>query len=256
MSRSSKQTIIAVIFLLIFVSIGAGLYLVLRPEKINLPSAVGPSHGIEIISSDYVISGINRIDLLAKIKNPNNDYGANVLGYHFDILNSKQEIIFSQSGQSYILAGQSKYLVEAGLDVKSNDIAEINLVLDNIVWEKTTDSKNPRLIIKDKTLENSSSRGVTVSANGFLANESNYDFNNVDIIAILYDNNDNVIGLGKTELRTILSGEKRYFEINWDKLFGTRVSRLELEANTNILDRGNILKINGEGGEIFLKFNE
>lgn len=256
MSRGSKQTIIAVIFLLIFVGIGAGLYLVLKPEKINPPSAVGPSHGIETISSDYVISGINRIDLLAKIKNPNNDYGANVLGYHFDILNSKQEIVFSKSGQSYILAGQSKYLVEVGLDVKSNDIAEINLVLDNIVWEKTTDSKNPRLIIKDKTLGNSSSQGVTVVANGFLANDSNYDFNTVDIVAILYDNNDNIVGLGKTKLRTILSGEKRYFEINWDKLFSTRVRRLELEANTNILDRGNVLKINGEGGENFLKFNE
>lgn len=256
MSRSLKQTIIAVIFLLFFISISVGLYFILKPGEINPPPVAGPSQDIEIVSTNYIISGTNRIDLLAKIRNPNNDYGAGVLGYRFDILDSKQEIVFSRSGQSYILAGQSKYLVWVGLEVKNNDISKINLTLDNIVWEKITDLKNPRLVIKDKKLESSSSRGVIATASGILVNESNYDFNAVDIAAILYDDKDNIIGLGRTELRTIISGEKRYFEINWDKLFNTKVSRLELEANTNILDRGNILKINGDGSEKFLKFNE
>lgn len=254
--RLLKQIIIAVIFLIIFTGIGVGVYYLLKPEQIETPPPLGPAKNIEVLSVDYVISERNKIDAVAKIKNPNNDYGTNLFDYKFDVMGGGDSIIATKTGTDYILSGQSKYIIELGMEVSDTNVSKIVFEINNVEWEESKDLKDPSLVIKDKVFQYSSKQGVEGSVSGILVNESNYDFDKINIKTILYDNKDGLIGIGKTELRTVLSSEKRHFEINWSEVFDTDVARIETEANTNILDSDNILKSKDDSDERFLRLNE
>lgn len=256
MPRLLKQIIFSIIFLVIFIGIGIGAYFIFRPEDKPQPLPDGPSQDIQIISVDHVVSGNKEIDVVAKIKNPNNDYHGKLFSYKFEVLDSGEKTVASVTNQSYILSGQSKNIVEIGLTSSTDDVAKINFSIEGVEWEKAENIKDPRLVVKEKVFQNPDIVGVAGRASGVLVNEGDYDLDKVHIATLLYDSNDKIIGLGKTELRTIVSKEKRYFEINWGRVFSTKVGRLEMESQTNILDSDNILKVRGEGNERFLKVNE
>ena len=74
------------------------------------------------------------------------------------------------------------------------------------------DYEQPELLIKNTDFEQIEDLS---KAYGTVENRSNYDFKKIDIYAALLDKDSNIIGVGKTEIDTVLSKENRYFEIIW-----------------------------------------
>ena len=69
---------------------------------------------------------------------------------------------------------------------------------------------------------------------GNIENKSSYDLNKIEIAALLFDEDNKLIAVGKTETRAILAGESRYFEIIWPYQVPEEVSSFEIRTYTNV----------------------
>lgn len=250
MSRSLKQIIIALVFLLILTGLSIGLYSMSKPDSYDLPIPEDTIETLEVESTNYVVSGTNRVDVVAKIKNPNNNYAASMFLYQFVVRDPQDTSLGTRQGKSYILPGQSKSIIEIGIEVPINNISDIDFNLDTeaVVWKKAENVKDPGLVVQKKDFQSLSDKGIAGSASGYLKNTSYRGYRKVDLAVILYDTRGVIIGLGKTGLETVVAGdETRYFQVNWDKVFNTKVNIIEVEAHTNILDKDNIIEVRGGG---------
>lgn len=250
MSRNLKQTIIAIAFLFIFTGLGTGLYFLFKPGSNEPIIPEDTIEALEVESTNYVVSGTNKIDVIAKIKNSNHDYAASTFLYQFVVRDSQDLSLGTRPGKSYILPGQSKSIIEIGIEVPINNISDIDFTLDieAVVWKKAENVKDPGLVVQKKDFQSLSDKGIAGSASGYLKNTNYSGYRKVDLAVILYDTRGIIIGLGKTGLETVVAGdETRYFQVNWDKVFNTKVNTIEVEAYTNILDKDNIIEVKGGG---------
>ncbi|MBA7686158.1 hypothetical protein ES703_94597 [subsurface metagenome] len=69
---------------------------------------------------------------------------------------------------------------------------------------------------------------------GNIENKSSYDLVKIEINGLLFNEDKKLIAVGKTETRTVLTGETRYFEIIWPYQVPEEVSSFEIKAYTNV----------------------
>ncbi|TSC90509.1 MAG: hypothetical protein G01um10142_425 [Parcubacteria group bacterium Gr01-1014_2] len=58
---------------------------------------------------------------------------------------------------------------------------------------------------------------------------------------VLLGENDKVLAVNKTDIRTFLARTDRFFEVRWLKLFKGEVRRVEIEAHTDVFKNENFI---------------
>lgn len=257
-----KQFKIGLVYLFILIIIVGGIYLIAKPKPPNcfdgiqnqgeagvdcgVPCPLCPwqlRKNLEVISAEAIKTKDNYVDLAAKVKNSNQNFGVKSFSYVFDLYDSGDNLIVSKEGSSYILPQETKYVIEQKVLVNS-DISKIELKIPNVDWRELIDYQKPILLIRNPEFKQTDdSRQVT----GTLENKSSYDFNRIDIYAVLSDEDFNILGAGKTYIETVLSKENRYFEISWLFPVKGQVKKVETMATTNIfLDENFMRSYRGE----------
>ncbi len=254
MQHIHKKIIIAIVFILILGVIGGGIYFLVKPrsscfdgiqnqgeERVDCG---GPCLPCEPIVSELEVLKVNaiwqeglRYDIFAKIKNSNSDYGVSSFKYQFNIYNSKGEIIKIEEGKNYILPREGKYIIKNNVEFLEPP-SRISFFLKEINWQKLKDFTPLSLTIYDRVL--TEEEGNT-QLTGTLENQTNYDFNKVEINAVLFDSLENPILVGTHEIRTFLASQKRFFQIIWPRIL-TNISSIEIKVSTNIFLQENYLK--------------
>ncbi len=238
MGRRIKQLIYGIIYILIIAGIGYGIYYSKnRPTcfdgvkngkeegidcggkcanvcRIAVPLQVSVIKIIKVDEGDY--------DILAKVTNTNQEYGSGNVEFEFGNINSS----------FYILPGQTKRIILNS----SSDPSGASFNLKNAEWEKLN-SFDPKNI--DFRIDRTQLRGGEFE--GVIFNNSDFDFDTVDVAVILYDEQDNILAMNKTTVNTLLSRTERYFKVIWPKPVGNAF-RAEVEADTNLLENSNFIK--------------
>lgn len=252
-----KQIKIGLIYLLIAVIIVGGIYLIIKSK---LPSCFDgvQNHGedgidcggpcslcswqlqedLEVISVEAIKTKDNYVDLVAKVKNPNQDFGAKLFSYKFNLYGFGNELIFSKQGTSYILPRETRYIIEQRISIDLKIFNTEFKVLD-VTWQELEDYQEPELLIRHSYFEQSDNLSQAI---GTLENRSNYDFDTIDVWAVLFDSNSRILGVGKSELKTILSGEDRYFEIKWFFSIDGQIDRVDMIAKANVFLDDNFMR--------------
>lgn len=263
MSRFFKQFLFGIIFLVIFGGVGFWIYLIARPavtcfDKIQNQSEEGIDCGqvcgkvclsslkpIEVRNS-YLFNvkeedGQFDYDALFKVSNLNTEFGSGWVNYELTLLDSQNQTLLKKPGRFYILPGQTKYIYEPILKTKSLAI-RVELKTSVANWEKLTGvfSKDARFVAKSKDYVINDRPGIFSRVNGVMFNASDFDFDRVDVVAVLFKNNE-PIGAGRTDLRTIPAKSDRFFEISWISPMETP-DRVEVEAHTNVFQNSNFLR--------------
>ncbi len=270
MNRYHKKKLkIIFVYLLILVIVAGGIYLLI---KLKLPSCSdgiqnqgeegidcsGPcspcpwqlQKDLEVILAEAVETQDNYSDLIAKIRNSNKEYGAESFSYVFDIYDFKGNLVLSKQGSSYILPQETKYIIEQKVLVQSK-IYNVEFRVVHIPWQKLVDYEEPELLIRNldfKQLDNTS------RLSGTLENRGNYDFDRIDIYSVLFDARSDIVGVGKTEARTVLSKGSRYFEINWFFPIDVQLENIDVSAKTNVFLDENFMRRYGGGGGKFQEY--
>lgn len=243
-----KQFTIATIFILIVVVVGFGIYFLVKPSPTCFDGIQnqgetgidcgGPKCGpceeaeeLVVISADFIPTFPSDFDLVAKIRNPNPDWGIETMDYKFNIYGSDNELIGYKTGKTYVLPQETKYIIEQRMTTEI-DPFKADIELSNIIWQELKDFEEIEIGIKDKRHEITEQGFNKVSGN--IENKSSYDLVKIEINGLLFDENDKLIAVGKTETRAILTGESRYFEIIWPYQVPEEISSFEIRAYTNI----------------------
>jgi len=270
--RAIKQIIIASVFLAILICIGFLIYYFTRPEPTCFDNIInqeeeeidcgGPCLPCELVHiEDINILWVKAIsnkegfyDLAAKIKNPNQNYGSGKLPYKFQVYDYNDNLITEYVGTTFILPNQTKYLIK--IRVESNQsIYKADISFTDIKWEKPVDYYPPEFGIQQKEYRLLEDEALGFSqARAILVNKTNFDFEEIDIDVLLFDQLDNLIAVNSTEVRTLLNGQERDFIATWfDKING-QVVYVEIEAETNIFDLDNYIPAGLDGIEEFQEY--
>lgn len=266
MSRFAKRLLIIIIYLILFSAIGFLLYLAMRPaqtcfdgkknQKENGIDCGGPCpackeipqvESLRIIEKAFVIGapGGGKYDLMAKIENPNNDYGSPNFNYQFELKDSSGNIVGRKEGKNFILPAETKYIVETNIESQSSPSSVEIKIVDDVAWDKFSgygEHAEPQLNIYNKRYDLISSGAGFSEVYGLLRNESLFDFNLVNINIILRDAASKPVALNKTDMRTVGSGEERDFRLVWPYSFPGDVQNIEMEAEANVFDSQNFIK--------------
>jgi hypothetical protein len=265
--RIRKQIIIIAIIVLFLALVGTGIYfLYLRSEptcfdgirnqdeeEIDCGGTICQScefktiKNIEVVWAEAIVVDENRIDLVAKIRNPNPNYGAAALAYSFGIKNSSGQAIGKKEGSTFILPGSTKYIIENNFEIKEA-VGPVDLTVskkEDLGWQKLKDYQAIELFVLDKRFDILSQENFWARASGTVKNGTPFSFEKVNVNIVIFDKESKPIGAAKTEMRTLTAGEYRVFSVGWPNVFSAEFGAVEMQAETNLFSSENYIRVYG-----------
>ncbi len=258
--RNIKQIIIALIFFSILFALVFLIYSIfIKPdpscndgiknqeeEEIDcggpcLPCELIHINNIEILSIKVIPSQDCFYDLVAQIKNPNQNYGSGNISYKFELYDTQDNLISEYPGSTYILPNQTKYIlkIKAESDIP---VKQIKFSFISVEWEKLEDYQPPKLGVQQKEYRLLGDQEPGFSqARAILINKTNFDFDKIDIDILLFDSYDRLVGINTNEIRTFLADEERDFISIWFDTIDGEVASFKIEVETNIFNLDNYL---------------
>ena len=242
--RIQKQIIIAVCFFFIMAGLAYGLVKAIVPQR--PPATPNPTVNllpIKITGLRLFPVGNNDYDLFATISNPNHDYGAAVIDYKLTFLRSDKTIIRQMSQTTYILPDQTKPIIITPLQFQES-VATVSVVVDKVLWQKLDPVAANGVNISIRQLGDfvaSQKPGLFGKIGGTLFNDTDLDFDKVDVNVLVKDQTNQIIAVNKTTLSTFLSKTTRGFEVAWFQSFQGQPVHVEAYIDTNLFENANFL---------------
>ncbi|TSC53465.1 MAG: Uncharacterized protein LiPW39_248 [Parcubacteria group bacterium LiPW_39] len=196
-------------------------------------------------------------DLAVKIDNPNPNFGLEKFKYTFEIYDETGALIKEQAGASFILPAEKKYLIEGNVAV-GKKIGKVELNLEKSskdVWKKLKkDFESPDIYIHSKQFQYLENQVSSARASGIIKNNSGFDFETISVAVVLFNEDKEIVGVNKTEVKTVLAGEERYFSVLWFAPFKAAVKSAEMQAETNLFLDENFMRRYGAEPEKFQEY--
>lgn len=265
--RNAKQAVIITVYLILLSLVSWAFYSILEPrptcfdgkqnqgeEKIDCGGPCQPcaeeisAQDLKITEKAFVYGGPQKYDAMAKISNPNDQYGSPEFSYKFILKDSENNILAGREGKSFILPSETKYVIGTNLETELKP-AILEVVIHDCQWKTFFAYKKPQLNIYNKRYDLISSPAGFSEAFGLLANESEFDFNAIKINVILRDSSGNPLSFNSTEMRTVTSREERDFRLVWPISFSGEVQNVEMEAEADVYNSQNFIKTYLKGGK-------
>lgn len=259
--RLVKQLIIGLVYLIIFTAIGYGVYSSVKVQPVCTDGIQnGKEEGVDCgvlacgticeasvqplqVLYTKLILGNGDYDVVAQVSNPNTNYGSSQADYTLTVTND-----LGQSnqlrGQFYILPGQTRYVAFSALkDISSP--SSVALEISAVQWQKLDllSNQNVSLAVSGKQYQKTTDK-IGSQVSGAIVNESDYDFDKVDLTVVIFDSQDNIAGVSTTNLTTFLGRSQRGFVVQWPIVFADP-ARMDVEAVTDLFSDANFIKTNG-----------
>ncbi len=255
-----KRIIIISIYLLIALIFGAVIYFVFKPDPscsdgIKNQGETGVDCGgpcglcqqktvyqkLEVKSVEVAGDGQGGNDILIKVYNPNEEYGAK--SFQFIVMDDQGNK--SQPYQDFILPKEEKYIIITGY-ILGEGASSIQVGIDNenIDWRRAINYQDPKLVIYNDRYELNTTGGNYAKIVGLLVNKSAVDYETIKIKGILRDKNGKFLGGSYHIINTLPANGKREFLIQFPNNPG-EVAGIETQAETNIFSGDNYLKVEG-----------
>lgn len=256
-----KQIIIVIVYLVIFFLIGYGVYWIwfrhiptcgdgILNQKEEQIDCGGPCESCEIRTLKNIEIGWVKAlsvrqgvyDLAAVIENPNPNYGAANLPYEFFLYDASGAIITSKQGSTFILPNKKTYIIEPAINIEQS-IQDVKIVFGAPQWSKLQSGfEIDQFFIKDKQFNPIIDGNGFYQVSGIVENKSAFDYDRVNVNIVLYDANNNPIGINKTEIRTLVASEERYFLSKWFSEITGETARVDIVAETDVFKNDNFMK--------------
>jgi hypothetical protein len=199
----------------------------------------------------------NVYDLVAKMENPNKNFGLSKMDYSFKLFDSDNNLLKEQKGSTFILPGQKKYLMEINIDA-GKTVNHLELAVSNsdkTEWKKLNDNfETPNIFVRErqfKYLENNQGE-----ASGIIKNDSSFDFGEITVSIVLFSESKEILGINKTKVNSVLSGEERHFSTLWFEPVNGEIKSIEITAETNtFLDEAYMNRYSSQESEQFQQYD-
>ncbi len=261
-TRDTKRLTIVVVYLLIFLLLGAGVVFVLKPEATCFDGTQNQDEqGIDcggscataciqrIIGNDLLVREIafvpadrGRYDIIARVFNPNNDIGASSFRYALFLRDAAGQELARVQGTSFILPQETKTLLAFNLE-PSRIPAKAVIELSDFQWTRTQDHRaKPALNIYGKRYVERPDPSVFGSVVGTLVNESAYDLRKIYVKIVLRDAAGAPLAVNQSEMQTVTVGREQDLRIVFPQPFAGAVAQVDAEVEANTYDSENFIQ--------------
>jgi len=265
MSRALKQLVFFLFFVIVIGSISYGLYVWWKVEPTCFDGiqnqeekgvdCEGPCETIclesldplRITKSFLIPIGENDYDFVALVNNSNLIHGSGEVEYELRLKDSSGGTIKTVNGKFDILPGQSRYVFVSPIETTTM-VVDVEMKIIEPNWQQLTDFGvgDIRLVVRRKDFSETREGNIFAKVEGIMINESEFDFDRVEVLVVLFDADDNVVAAGITNIRTFLSNEESFYEVSWFRPLEGIVSQVEVQATTNAFENLNFLRRYGK----------
>lgn len=262
--RLRKQIIIGFVYILLFCALGFGIYYLFiynapscsdniknqGEEEIDCGGPCDvcvPFQDIAVTWVEVVKAGQSSYDFVAKIRNPNPNFGTTMLKYQFIAKDASGAVIGRRDGKTFILPDSSKYLIENNFE-SSQMIDSAEVIIEKIVkadWQKLDDYETLDIFVKDKNFQIKNDSTFLGEAAGTVKNNTSFGFDRMHVNVVLFGDGQKVLGASQSEIRTLGAGENRFFSTKWYWPLAGDVRFVDMEPETNVFSDENYMRIHG-----------
>jgi hypothetical protein len=170
-----------------------------------------------------VVDGI--YNLLAYIENPNPSAYVRDANYVFKVYNEDNVLIGEKKGTTSIAPKSVRPIIENNVNTFKQVPTRVTFeFVGDLIYEQT-EPKDSIVIIKDEFLEN---EDTSPRINAKIQNISLKNIENIDVVVLVYDVFDNVLGTSSTFVNNLNSEEVKDIVFTWPQIFTDEVARIEL----------------------------
>ncbi len=262
LTRDTKRLTIIAIYLLIFLVIGVGLYLVFKPRPTCFDGARNQNEeGIDCggicanacvqktVGNNLLVREITflptdrgKYDIVARIFNPNNDIGAASFRYALLLRDAAGQELARVDGTNFILPQETKSLLAFNLE-PGQVPAKAVIELSDFEWTRLREYRaKPELNIYSKRYIENPDPSVFGAVTGTLVNESIYDFRKIQLKVVLRDATGVPVAVNQSEMQTVSVGREQDIRIVFPQPFVGTVAQIDIEVEANIYDSENFLR--------------
>lgn len=151
------------------------------------------------------------------VENPNTDADATYLPYTFTIYDSKNQIIATRTSATILPKHKTVGIFEGPINIPQDKIPR-RAVFDlgkNIKWQKNTLVEYDLTVTHSPLLREDTSPRVEAT----IKNNDIQDVRNVELVAAIFDGQDNVIAASRTFVEKIAKNESREVFFTWPQPF-------------------------------------
>lgn len=164
----------------------------------------------------------NTFEIVALIENPNASGEVYRAGYIFKLYSASSTIPLKVvEGETYIPRGvafaifEGPFILEAGV-VPTRVILEWKK--ESLVWQRNT-KETPELVVKDASLLRLSREDTRPRLDASVGNISLENVSNIDLVAVISDETNNIFAASKTFIDTLPAGGSASIVFTWPKPF-------------------------------------
>jgi hypothetical protein len=266
--RVIRRLVIASIFLAVFALLGYGTrQLTQAPPTCTDGIKNGNEEGVDcgqfacqnycepdldppqIVSTKLIKAEMDDYDFVAQILNEHKDFGASEVSYELSLINAEGKELLKREGLFYILPGQTKYLILPHLTTETT-VADIKFDIKTAKWQKIDSLEGMNLVVRREDFM----PGREANLDAVIFNDSDFDFDTVDIDVILRNPNGDIIAVNKSELNTVKARTERSFRATWPFQIPGSVDKIEIFPTTNLFLNSNFIKRYGSEVQKFQKY--
>ncbi len=266
MNNNRKRIVILGIYLAVIVLIGATIYFMFKSDPtcydgIRNQGETGIDCGgpcspcqkritldkLKVESVEMADDGKGGKDVLIKIYNPNEEYGARSFQYVLvDDLGNRSKVY-----TDFILPKETKYVIVNDYFLnKQATTVSVGINNEKIDWRQVVNYDDPKLVVANKRFQKATEGVFYAKIIGLLTNKSGIDYETIKIKGVLRDENGVFLGASYQIINTLPANEKREFQIVFPNNLKERVHSVEVQPETNIFKSDNYLKIKGRGNNL------
>ncbi len=160
------------------------------------------------------------------VENPNTNADATFVPYSFTIYDSNNNILIKRDGATILPKNKTVGIFEGSIKIEGGNkpkraVFELG---NNIIWRKNEDTEEKISITHSSVLRLQSAPRVEAN----VKNNSAEEIKNIELVAAIFDNSDNVIAASRTFIETLKKNEDADVFFTWPNPFDEVPARIEI----------------------------
>lgn len=249
---SQRQLIYLFIAVLLFIVIAAGGFWYLKPQascfdgKKNqneentdcggvCGSCLGDTKEIITLWSNVFPLGDAVYEVASLIRNPNFFAGLPELKYTFKLYDDNNILIAIREGKTFMNPNEDYLIFETGIIVGERIPKRVFIEFNNLNW-KRIEEERVQIAVSEKSFSNL----IFPILEARITNKTFLTIDDIEAVAVLFDNQDNAIGASVTRISALLPESSQRITFTWPNQFSIEPASSKILIRSNLTNEGDI----------------
>ncbi|MBI4120891.1 MAG: hypothetical protein HY457_01375 [Parcubacteria group bacterium] len=164
-------------------------------------------------------------DAVAFVENPNPKAGIRGIAYSFELFDAENILVAERRGTTFVNPNTRFAIYESAIETGKRVPTRTLFSFEGTPEWVRTEKEGPTLIVKNRVLDETP---PSPKLRAVLENDSLIDARDITVVALLFDERDNLVGVGKTAVGDLLRESERDITFVWSEPFSSKPVRIDI----------------------------